>query len=89
MLFPEEKKVYETKIGDTKYVVTSESLPDTRQDILDSLSRLMVRDCGEIFDPKVQPLPKAPTQEEINFFKEAWDRSQAPIEWDVEKEDDE
>ena len=49
----------------------------------------MVRDCGEVFDPKVQLLPKAPTQEEINFFKEAWDRSHAPIEWDVEKEEDE
>ena len=89
MLFPEEKKVYETKIGNTKYIVTSESLPDTRQDILDSLSRLMVRDCGEIFDPKVQPLPKAPTQEENDVFKKAWNSVNSPIEWDVEKEADE
>lgn len=57
MLFPEEKKVYETKIKGTKFIVTSESLPDTRQDILDSLSRLMVRDCGGVYEP---PAPREP-----------------------------
>ena len=54
MLFPEEKKVYDTKIGNTKYVVTSESLPDTRRDILDALTHLMVRDCGSVYDPNVK-----------------------------------
>lgn len=51
MLFPEEKKTYETKIGSTKFIVTSECLSNAQQDILDSLSRLMVRDCGDVYEP--------------------------------------
>ena len=86
MLFPEEKKVYETKIKGTKFIVTSESLPDTRQNIFDSLSRLMVRDCGEVYDPKARHLPKKPTREEIECFKGAMERANAPIEWDIEKD---
>ncbi len=69
MLFPEEKKVYETKIKGTKFIVTSESLPDTRQDILDSLSRLMVRDCGGVYE---LPAPREPLDMEkvkANFKK--------------------
>lgn len=85
MLFPEEKKVYDVKIKGTKFIVTSESLPDTRQDILDSLSRLMVRDCGDVYDPKAKPLPKQPTREEIECFKGALARANAPMEWDIER----
>lgn len=51
MIFPEEKKVYETKFKNTKYIITSEALPDTREDILDSLTRLMIRDCGATYEP--------------------------------------
>ena len=74
MLFPEEKKVYDVKIKGTKFIVTSESLPDTRQDILDCLTRLMVRDCGTIYDPNVKPLPYTPSKEEIEFYKSLYER---------------
>ena len=79
MLFPEEKKVYETKIGKTKYVITSESLPDTRRDILDSLTCLMVRDCGSLYDPSVetpQNQPPIDTERAKSVLKERhiiWD----------------
>jgi hypothetical protein len=85
MLFPEEKKVYESKIKNTKYVITSESLPDTREDILDSFSRLMVRDCGTVFDPKANLQNRIPTQEEAERFKKVWDAVHSPIQWDTKK----
>jgi hypothetical protein len=53
MLFPEEKKVYETTIDKVKFVVTSESLLDTCENIIDSLERLMLRDSGGVFDPNI------------------------------------
>lgn len=87
MLFPEEKKTYETKIGSTKFIVTSESLPNAQQDILDSLSRLMVRDCGDVYDPKATLPSKPPTQADAEHFKKAWDRAHGPIQWDVEKDE--
>ncbi|HCA30241.1 MAG TPA: hypothetical protein DEP23_12090 [Ruminococcaceae bacterium] len=85
MLFPEEKKVYETKIKSTKYFITSESLPDTREDILDSFSRLMDRDCGTVFDPKANLQNRIPTQEEAERFKKVWDAVHSPIQWDTQK----
>lgn len=88
MLFPEEKKVYETQIKGVKYIVTSESLPDTREDVLDSFSRLMVRECGTVFDPNAQLPAQPPTKEEAEFFKKVWDRAHGPIEWDVEKKEE-
>ena len=74
MLFPEEKKVYDVKIKGTKFIVTSESLPDTRQDILDCLMRLMVRDCGTVYDPNAKLLPYTPTQEDIEFYKSLYEK---------------
>lgn len=72
MIFPEEKKVYETKFKNTKYIITSEALPDTREDILDSLTRLMIRDCGATYEPT--PPPKPIDEEEIrkNFKLLGW-----------------
>lgn len=61
MLFPEDKKVYETKIKSTKYIITSEALPNTREDIIDSLTRLMIRDCGATYEPTP---PREPIDEE-------------------------
>ncbi len=86
MLFPEEKKVYETKIKGTKFIVTSESLPDSQEDVLDSLSHLMVKDSGSVYDPKAQPLTRKPSREELDCFKEALKRVNGPIEWDIEKD---
>ena len=72
MIFPEEKKVYETKFKNTKYIITSEALPDTREDILDSLTRLMIRDCGATYEPT--PPRKPIDEEEIrkNFKLLGW-----------------
>lgn len=72
MIFPEEKKVYETKFKNTKYIITSEALPDTREDILDSLARLMIRDCGATYEPT--PPRKPIDEEEIrkNFKLLGW-----------------
>ena len=58
MLFPEEKTTYETTRGGIKFIVTSEAMPGTRQDMFDALSRLMVRDCGEVFDPTIKTPPQ-------------------------------
>ena len=69
MLFPEGKTIYETTRGDTKFIVTSESNPYTKQDIIDTFSRLMVRDCGGVFDPNNQRLPHHPTRADIIRFK--------------------
>lgn len=72
MIFPEEKKIYETKFKNTKYIITSEALPDTREDILDSLTRLMIRDCGATYEPT--PPRKPIDEEEIrkNFKLLGW-----------------
>lgn len=50
MLFPEEKKTYEKQIGKTKYIVTSESLPDSRP-IIDSMEQLMAKSFDSFYDP--------------------------------------
>ena len=48
MLTSEFKTIYETKIGDTVYTITSECPEDTTDDILDALVRLIKRDIADV-----------------------------------------
>lgn len=46
MFTSEQKVTYEKKIGDVVYVIKSESLPDTRLDMVDALIALIKRELG-------------------------------------------
>lgn len=46
MMTSEQKVTYEKKIGDVVYVLKSESLPDTRLDMVDALIALIKRELG-------------------------------------------
>ena len=44
MIFPEREFTYEMTVGNTRYIVISEALADTKRDMLDALTDLMVKD---------------------------------------------
>ena len=44
MIFPEREFTHEIIVGDTRYIVISEAPADTRRDVLDALTALMVKD---------------------------------------------
>ena len=44
MFTSEQKVTYEKKIGDVVYVIKSESMPDTKLDMVDAIIALIKRD---------------------------------------------
>ena len=44
MIFPEREFTHEITVGNTRYIVISEAPADTKRDVLDALTVLMVKE---------------------------------------------